>query len=161
MLLKTCWASTCICFKTPFRGWPVIPILDKTIDIERQRKRHPTTLGNTWHTQPISMQSARRNWKRSVFHSWTSFGFSSQGTVISTRRTHLLDSDAIIMPTDRLVWIICPWKWKEVVKSSDIFHPHVPFSSLMLMSVYLVFWSGHSPFLQKCILRSLDTASCL
>ena len=36
--LDACWVATCICFKAPFSGRPVIPILVRMIEVECPRK---------------------------------------------------------------------------------------------------------------------------
>ena len=59
-----------------------MPFLDGKLGDESLKKaRHPTSIGNTWHTQPVSTQSAQRDSYRLAFHFCLSFMFSSQGTV--------------------------------------------------------------------------------
>ena len=101
----------------------------------------PTSIGITWHIQHFSMQSACSVSYCFFFRLCASFQFSSQGTVISMRRTLFFKSDNA-MSCCFSVWIMWTGNCRDVLRSTETFQSLAPFSSFILE--FFCFLTGYS-----------------
>ena len=120
-------------FEATFKLWPVIPIYERNEMIECPRKpQQPTSIGNTWHIQPFSTQSAHSVSYSFFCLSYASHRFSSQGTVNSMRRTLFFETDHDTMSGCFSVWIMWTGNYRCALGSAETFLWLAPFSSFIL-----------------------------